>query len=61
MAGSIEPQRVPIISPSIGVKPIVLVSATPARTALAEQPLPRWQITSRASSRLSSSVARREQ
>ncbi len=45
--GSIAPERVAIGTPSSGVKPIVVSTERPSRTALTEQPLPRWQTTSR--------------
>ena len=55
--------RVPIIKPSSGVKPTVVSTHWPPRTAEAEQPWPRWQITRRNSStgRPSISAARRPQ
>ena len=56
MAGSIAPQRVPIIRPSSGVKPIEVSTATPWSMALMEQPLPRWQVMSFKSSNGSSST-----
>ena len=46
--GSIEPQRVPIIRPSSGVKPMVVSTHFPSRTAAMEAPLPRWQMIRRA-------------
>ena len=50
MAGSIAPQRVPIIKPSSGVRPIDVSTAMPWSIALIEQPLPRWQVISLRSS-----------
>ena len=40
---------VPIMSPSRGVKPIVVSTLRPPAIAASEQPLPRWQDTSRSS------------
>ena len=37
-----EPQRVPIIRPSSGVRPIVVSRHTPSSMAASEAPLPRW-------------------
>ena len=45
--GSTEPERVAIGTPSSGVKPIVVSTERPSRTAVTEQPPPRWQTTSR--------------
>ena len=45
--GSIEPLRVPIIRPSSGVKPMVVSTLFPSRTAASEAPLPRWQMIRR--------------
>ena len=44
MAGSTEPQRVPMGRPSSGVKPIVVSTEMPPSTAVIEEPLPRWQV-----------------
>ena len=44
MAGSTEPLRVPIISPSRGVSPMVVSTLRPLSTAVQEQPLPRWAV-----------------
>ncbi len=41
MPGSIDPDRVPIIRPSIGVSPIDVATDRPLSTAVTEQPLPR--------------------
>ena len=41
IAGSMAPQRVPIIKPSSGVRPMEVSTATPWSMAEAEQPLPR--------------------
>ena len=41
MPGSIEPLRVPIGTPSNGVKPIVVSMDFPAMDAVIEEPLPR--------------------
>jgi len=46
-AGSMSPQRVPMTSPSRGVKPIEVSTDRPPRTAATEQPLPRWQVITR--------------
>ena len=45
--GSIDPERVAITSPSSGVKPIVVSTERPPRTAASEAPAPRWQVTTR--------------
>ena len=45
MAGSTDPLRVPIITPSSGVSPIVVSTLLPLRTAVHEQPLPRCAVT----------------
>ena len=45
--GSIDPERVAIGTPSSGLKPIVVSIDRPSRTAVTEQPPPRWQTTSR--------------
>ena len=45
--GSTEPERVAIGTPSSGVKPIVVSTERPSRTAVTEQPPPRWQTTRR--------------
>ena len=45
-AGSMSPQRVPMSSPSSGVKPIDVSTERPRSMAATEQPLPRWQVTS---------------
>jgi hypothetical protein len=45
--GSTDPARVGIGTPSSGVKPIVVSTDRPSRTAVTEQPPPRWQTTSR--------------
>ncbi len=59
--GSTEPERVPIIRPSSGVKPIEVSIGLPPWIAEAEQPLPRWQTTRRSDpgSRPRISAARR--
>ena len=59
-AGSMEPQRVPMIRPSSGVKPIVVSTTRPSRTAHSEEPLPKWQLTSLPASPPNSSFAVRE-
>ena len=41
MPGSIEPERVPIINPSSGVKPMVVSTLFPLCIAASEQPFPR--------------------
>src|SRR6266480_1244753 len=41
--GSTDPGRVAIGTPSSGVKPIVVSTEWPSRTAVTEQPPPRWQ------------------
>ena len=45
MAGSIEPQRVPMMMPSSGVRPMVVSKHLPSLTAEMEEPFPRWQVT----------------
>ena len=45
--GSTEPERVVIGTPSSGLKPIVVSTERPSRTAVTELPPPRWQTTSR--------------
>ena len=44
--GSTDPERVPMARPSSGVKPIDVATEAPPRTAVTEQPLPRWATTS---------------
>ena len=44
-AGSISPQRVPMITPASGVKPIEVSITFPSLTAEIDEPLPRWQVT----------------
>ncbi len=62
MAGSTAPQRVPIIRPSSGVRPMDVSTATPWSMADIEQPLPRWQVMSlRSSSGSSSTTAARSE
>ena len=51
MPGSTEPERVPIIRPSSGLKPSVVATAMPLRTAAAEQPPPKWQLIRRSPER----------
>ena len=41
------PARVAITSPSSGVKPIVVSTLWPCRTAASDAPAPRWQDTIR--------------
>ena len=41
------PERVPIMRPSSGVKPMVDIVALPPRTAASEALLPRWQVIMR--------------
>ena len=43
IAGSMLPERVPITTPSSGVRPMVVSTHLPFTTALMEDPLPRWQ------------------
>ena len=43
IAGSMLPERVPITTPSSGVRPIVVSTHSPFTTALMEEPFPRWQ------------------
>jgi hypothetical protein len=45
--GSRSPVRVPITSPSSGVRPIEVSSDAPARMAQAEQPFPRCSVMRR--------------
>ena len=61
-AGSTSPERVPITSPSSGVRPIEVSMLRPPATALADAPLPRCStITSTsATSRPSTRAASRE-
>ena len=40
--GSRSPDRVPIMIPPVGVKPIVVSTLTPSRTAVRLAPFPRW-------------------
>ena len=40
--GSMSPERVPITSPSSGVRPIEVSNERPPSTAHADAPLPRW-------------------
>ena len=62
MAGSMAPQRVPIIKPSSGVRPMDVSTATPWSMADAEQPLPRCSVISfRSSSGSSSTTAARSE
>ena len=49
IAGSRSPLRLPITRPSSGVKPIEVSTVRPPRMAAIEQPLPRWQVTTRSS------------
>ena len=44
MAGSIEPERVPITKPSNGVKPMEVSTTLPFFTAAMDEPLPKWQV-----------------
>ena len=46
--GSTVPEREAITSPSSGVKPMVVSTDRPSRTAHSDDPAPRWQVTSRA-------------
>ena len=43
--GSMEPLRVPMTTPSSGVRPIVVSRLRPLRTAASEQPYPRCAVT----------------
>jgi hypothetical protein len=45
--GSTLPARVAMTRPSIGVKPIVVSTQRPSRTAASDAPAPRWQLTTR--------------
>ena len=56
--GSIDPERVVIGTPSSGVKPIVVSTDLPERTAVTDEPPPRWQTTSRSTGRPRSSGTR---
>ena len=47
MLGSTEPERVPIIMPSSGVKPMLVSTLLPFSTAVTDAPFPRWQTISR--------------
>ena len=44
-AGSMLPQRVPMMRPASGVRPIVVSMTSPWRIAARELPLPRWHVT----------------
>ena len=44
-AGSRSPERVPIKTPSRGVRPMDVSKHLPSTQALREEPLPRWQMT----------------
>ena len=46
--GSTLPERVAMTRPSSGVKPIVVSTDRPSRTAASEAPAPMWQVTTRA-------------
>ena len=50
--GSISPQRVPMTSPEVGVRPIVVSMQRPSRTAARLAPEPRWARMTRPSGRL---------
>ena len=41
-AGSRSPERVPISTPSSGVRPMLVSTHLPLTTALRDEPLPRW-------------------
>ncbi len=41
MLGSMEPERVPIISPSSGVNPMLVSTLFPFATAVTDAPFPR--------------------
>lgn len=41
-----EPERVPIMRPSSGVKPMVVSMDFPWLTAVMEPPLPKWHVMS---------------
>ena len=45
MAGSTEPERVPMMMPSSGVYPIEVSMLMPWSMAQMEAPAPRWQVT----------------
>ncbi len=45
--GSTDPDRVAMTRPSSGVKPIVVSTDRPSRTAASDAPAPRWQVTMR--------------
>ena len=49
LVGSTFPDLVAITSPSRGVKPIVVSTERPSRTAASDAPAPRWQVTTRRS------------
>ena len=49
--GSTLPERVAMTRPSSGVKPIVVSTDRPSRTAASEAPAPRWQVTIRSGRR----------
>ena len=56
--GSITPQRVPIIRPARGVRPIEVSMHLPESMAVMEEPFPRWQVMTFISSRPVSSPRR---
>ena len=43
-AGSTSPERVPISTPSSGVRPMEVSTTLPPTIALREEPLPKWQM-----------------
>ena len=46
-AGSMLPERVPMMTPSRGVMPMLVSTHLPPSTAAMELPLPRWQVMTR--------------
>ena len=45
--GSTVPDRVAMVSPSSGVKPMVVSTDSPSWTAASDAPAPRWHVTMR--------------
>ena len=55
--GSTLPERVAITMPSSGVKPMVVSTERPSRTAHSDAPAPRWQVTTRSAAASRPSIA----
>ena len=58
MSGSSEPARVAMTRPSSGLKPMVVSTERPSRTAVAEAPPPMWHTTRRVGGAPSRAAAR---